>query len=192
VGVRHWLWASHHVDSRYASRAGWLLLLLAVPFLSFSLVDFRLKDQSANRYVNALSGNGVYEFFAAAYNNELDYATFYHSLPLDEAFARLRRQLPTEHAKLASNDPRDLTRIVSYPQPEKHLNVILVSVESLSARFMTRFGNRHGLTPNLDALARQGLLFTNLYANGTRTVRGSKRLRFLCRPPLANHRQASQ
>jgi len=175
-GIRHWLWASHHVESRYASRAGWLLVLLAVPLLSFSLVDFRLKDQSANRYVNSLSGNGIYEFFAAAYNNELDYATFYHSLPVDQAFARLREQLPTRHARLVSNDARDLTRVVSYAQPEKHLNVIMISVESLSASFMTRFGSRHGITPRLDALARDSLLFTNLYATGTRTVRGLEAL----------------
>ena len=175
-GVRHWLWASHHVESHYSSRTGWLLLLLAVPLLSFSLVDFRLKDLSTNRYVNSLSGNGVYEFFAAAYNNELDYATFYYSLPLDQAFARLREQLPTEHARLASNDPHDLTRIVSYPKPEKRLNVIMVSVESLSASFMTRFGNQKGLTPKLDGLAKQGLLFTNFFANGTRTVRGLEAL----------------
>lgn len=175
-GVRHWLWASHHVESRYSGRAGWLLLLLAAPLLSFSFVDFRLKDQSANRYVNALSGNGIYEFFAAAYNNELDFATFYHSLPIDQAFARVREQLPTRHSRLASKDARDLTRIVSYPGPEKRLNVILISVESLSASFMTRFGNRKGITPRLDALAKQSLLFTNLYATGTRTVRGLEAL----------------
>lgn len=175
-GIRHWLWASHHVESHYTGRAGWLLLLLILPFLAFSLVDFRLKEQSANRYVNALSGNGVYEFFAAAYNNELDYATFYYSLPLDRVFARLREQLPTRHARLARDDPRDLTRIVSYPGAEKRLNVIMVSVESLSAEFMTRFGNKKGITPKLDALARQGLLFTNLYATGTRTVRGLEAL----------------
>ena len=181
-GIRHWLWASHHVESHYTGRAGWLLLLLILPFLAFSLVDFRLKEQSANRYVNALSGNGVYEFFAAAYNNELDYAAFYYSLPLDQALARLREQLPTRHARLARDDPRDLTRIVSYPGAEMRLNVIMVSVESLSAEFMTRFGNGKGITPKLDALARQGLLFTNLYATGTRTVRGLEALA-LAAPP---------
>ena len=137
-----------------------------MPLLSFSLVDFRLKEQSANRYVNALSGNGVYEFFAAAYNNELDYDTFYYSLPDDKAFALLRARLPTPHAALASADPRDLTRIVRYPGPERRLNVVLVSVESFSADFMTRFGNTQGITPRLDALAAQGLLLTEPLRHG--------------------------
>jgi len=175
-GIRRWLWASHHVESHYTGRAVWLLFLLTVPALAFALVDFRLKEQSANRYVNALSGNGIYEFFAAAYNNELDYATFYYSLPLDQAMVRLRAQLATPHAQLASADPHDLTRIVAYPGAEKRLNVILISVESLSAEFMSRFGNRRNITPRLDALAQQGLLFTNLYATGTRTVRGLEAL----------------
>ena len=174
--ARHWLWASHHVESHYTGRAGWLVLLLTLPFLAFSMVDFRLKEQSSNPYVNALSGNGVYEFFAAAYNNELDYASFYYALPLDQALARLRAQLPTRHARLASDDPRDLTRIVSYPGAEKRLNVIMIMVESLSSDFLTRFGNSSGVTPRLDALSRQGLLFTNLYATGTRTVRGLEAL----------------
>ncbi|QNM94743.1 LTA synthase family protein [Chitinimonas koreensis] len=174
--LRHALWASLEAPSRYGQRLGWLLLLLALPLLAFEGVDSRMKDRSDNRYVNALAGNGVYEFFAAAYNNELDYATFYRALPLDEAFARLRRQLPTPHARLASAAPRDLTRIVAYPGAEKRLNVVLISVESLSAEFMSRFGNHQGLTPRLDRLAAQGLLLTNLYANGTRTVRGLEAL----------------
>jgi phosphoglycerol transferase MdoB-like AlkP superfamily enzyme len=47
-----------------------------------------------------------------------------------------------------------------------------VVMESMSADYMGIFGNAQGLTPNLDRLAREGLLFSNLYATGTRTVRG--------------------
>ncbi|WP_374537656.1 LTA synthase family protein [Chitinimonas taiwanensis] len=176
LALRHAWWASLQVPSHYRGRAPWLLVLCALPLLSFYTVDARQKALSDNRYVNALSGNGVYEFFAAAYNNELDYPSFYRTLPLDQAFARLRRQLPTPHSPLASTNPHDLTRLVAYPEPEQHLNVLLISVESLSADFMARFGNSQGLTPNLDSLARQGLLFTRLYANGTRTVRGLESL----------------
>jgi phosphoglycerol transferase MdoB-like AlkP superfamily enzyme len=50
--------------------------------------------------------------------------------------------------------------------------VVLILVESLSARFLGAFGNPDGLTPNLDRLAHEGMLFTDLRATGTRTVRG--------------------
>ncbi|MCK7574806.1 MAG: sulfatase-like hydrolase/transferase [Chromatiales bacterium] len=45
------------------------------------------------------------------------------------------------------------------------------------------FGNTEGLTPRLDALAKEGLLFTQLYATGTRTVRGLEALS-LGTPPI--------
>ena len=48
----------------------------------------------------------------------------------------------------------------------------MITVESLSAQFLGSFGNTQNLTPRLDELAHQGLLFTRLYATGTRTVRG--------------------
>jgi phosphoglycerol transferase MdoB-like AlkP superfamily enzyme len=70
--------------------------------------------------------------------------------------------------------------------PEKRLNVVLISVESLSAEYLGSFGNARGLTPNLDRLADAGLLFTRLYATGTRTVRGLEALA-LSLPPTPGH-----
>ena len=61
--------------------------------------------------------------------------------------------------------------------------MVLISVESLSASFLGTFGDGKGLTPRLDALARDGLLFTRLYATGTRTVRGLEALS-LGTPPI--------
>ena len=53
---------------------------------------------------------------------------------------------------------------------------MLVSIESLSASFMAHFGNNEHLTPVLDKIADEGLLFSHLYATGTRTVRGLEAL----------------
>ncbi len=69
---------------------------------------------------------------------------------------------------------------------EKRLNVVLISVESLSAEFLTPFGNRHGITPNLDRLATAGMLFTHVYATGTRTVRGLEALTLSIPPTPGN------
>jgi phosphoglycerol transferase MdoB-like AlkP superfamily enzyme len=49
-------------------------------------------------------------------------------------------------------------------------------MESMSAEFMETFGNNQGITPNLDRLGKEGMLFTRLYATGTRTVRGLEAL----------------
>ena len=75
------------------------------------------------------------------------------------------------------------TRHIPAEGPEKRLNLIVVVEESLSAEYLGSFGNKENLTPNLDRLAGQSLLFTNLYATGTRTVRGLEALT-LSIPPL--------
>ncbi|NLR74742.1 LTA synthase family protein [Leeia aquatica] len=168
--------------SRWQARTGVAALLLLLPVLSYWLVDYKQKDLSSNTVVNQLSGNGIYEFFAANRNNELDYATFYASEPDEKVLRRLRTLLKTPESTFISEDPRQLARTVRYPGPEKRMNVVLISVESLSADFMASFGNTQGITPQLDALAKQSLMYTNLYASGTRTVRGLEALS-LALPP---------
>jgi phosphoglycerol transferase MdoB-like AlkP superfamily enzyme len=49
---------------------------------------------------------------------------------------------------------------------------VLIEMESMSASFMRSYGSQKMITPHLDALLKQGVWFTHLYATGTRTVRG--------------------
>ncbi len=63
-------------------------------------------------------------------------------------------------------------------------NIVVIAVESLSADFLTAYGNEDGLTPNLDTLIGKSLVFDNLYAAGNRSVRGLEALT-LCLPPSA-------
>lgn len=56
------------------------------------------------------------------------------------------------------------------------MNVVLVSVESLSADFSGTYGRKDSLTPRLDALTTDSLLLADLWATGTRTVRGLEAL----------------
>jgi phosphoglycerol transferase MdoB-like AlkP superfamily enzyme len=82
-----------------------------------------------------------------------------------------------------SDSLTDLRREIRDSLPEKKMNVVLISVESLSASFMKAFGNTNNITPQLDSLADKSLFFTNMYAAGTRTVRGLEALT-LSIPPL--------
>lgn len=50
--------------------------------------------------------------------------------------------------------------------------MVLVTIESLSAKYLGSFGDSRGLTPNLDELRKHSLVFTHFYATGTRTDRG--------------------
>ena len=159
-------------DSRFGQRSlvvlGWLVLTVVTAFT----VNSGLKDRRQNTYVNSLAGNGIYEFVAAFRAGSLDVHRFYRTLPDEQAYAIVRKMLKTPNATWVSDDPHDLTREIHAVGPEQHLNVVLITVESLSAGYLGVFGNPKGLTPNLDRLAGQSLFFDNLYANGTRTVRG--------------------
>ena len=53
----------------------------------------------------------------------------------------------------------------------KPKNIVIVLEESLGAQFVGTLGGKP-LTPNFDRLAKEGWLFENLYATGTRSVRG--------------------
>ena len=163
-------------DSPRPSRLAWGAALLAAPLVATAALSDRDREIATNRYVQELAGNGPYAFFAAVRSSEIDFAKLYAGIDEREALARLRELLTTPDAKFVSDDPRDLRRQVTHHGPEKRLNVVLVSVESLSAEYLGVFGNRQGITPNLDRLAGEGLLFTELYATGTRTVRGLEAL----------------
>jgi len=168
-------------------RLGRLLIFLLLPVLSFYAVDARYKEFTDQTQATQLAGNGHYEFWHAFRTNEIDYAQFYRTEPLERAYKLLRAEFTqvgpqrfTDRAKLA------IERDIAGHGPEKHLNVVLISVESLSAEFLGSFGNTQKITPNLDRLAAGGMLFTRLYATGTRTVRGLEALTLSIPPTPGN------
>ncbi|MFS8064366.1 MAG: LTA synthase family protein [Luteimonas sp.] len=181
LGFR-WLAPASGDDTPFGRRTLVTLGWLVASVLGTWLVSADMKDRSENEYVNELAGNGTYQFFAAFRSAELDYDAFYRSLPAKEAFAGLRPLLKTPDAAFVNDDPFDITRAITAHRPERKLNVVLISVESLSASYLTQFGSTSNITPELDKLGGQSLMFTNLYATGTRTVRGLEALS-LSAPP---------
>lgn len=155
--------------------------LLAIVFI-FAAFSNKYHRFSNNEYVNELAGNGLYELFSAYRHNEIDYDQFYKRESDQEAFQKVRQLLKTPEAEFTSSEPLSIERKITNAGPEKRLNVVMISVESFSADFMEHFGNTEGITPFLDSISDHSLLFTNLYATGTRTVRGLEALS-LCIPP---------
>src|SRR5690606_29064098 len=147
---------------------------LALSLLGGWLVTGDMKDRTANTYVNELAGNGIYQFFAAYRSASLDYPRYYRTVPIDEAWAQVRAQVATPDATFFG--PTGIARHIHNPAPEQRMNVVLVSVESLSADFSGTYGRKDSLTPRLDALTTDSLLLADLWATGTRTVRGLEAL----------------
>lgn len=125
-----------------------------------------------NAYQHELASNGPYQFFAAFRNNELDYTQFYPQLPEATAATALREEVSEANARFVDTDPMGVRRQIDNPGQPRKLNLILVTIESLSAKYMGSEGDARNLTPNLDALRKQSLYFSQFYATGTRTTRG--------------------
>jgi len=155
--------------SGFAGVAG----LVSLATLSAALLgqDFP-RSLGGNAYQSELASNGPFQFFAAFRNNELDYRQFYATLPETQVAGLLREEVGEPNARFVGSDPQDIRRVIDNPGTPRRLNVILVTIESLSAKYLGSFGDKHGLTPNLDKLRGQSLAFSNFYATGTRTDRG--------------------
>lgn len=130
------------------------------------------RSSGGNAYQHELASNGPYQFFAAFRNNELDYTQFYPQLPEATAATALREEVSEANARFVDTDPMGVRRQIDNPGQPRKLNLILVTIESLSAKYMGSEGDARNLTPNLDALRKQSLYFSQFYATGTRTTRG--------------------
>jgi phosphoglycerol transferase MdoB-like AlkP superfamily enzyme len=149
--------------------AGLVTMLSAV----FFLVDQDTpRGQGGNAYQHELASNGPYQFFAAFRNNELDYIQFYGSLPAADIGRIMRAELKGPGADFVGQDPLDIRRTIDNAGVLRKPNIILVTIESLSAKYLGSNGDKRNLTPNLDELREHSLYFNNFYATGTRTDRG--------------------
>jgi phosphoglycerol transferase MdoB-like AlkP superfamily enzyme len=130
-------------------------------------------EWSKNRYNAEISKSGIYSFFAAFRNNQMKYEDFYTSIDNKEAFGMIRNKLKESNSTFTSNG-FSIHRIVkdSSTVVPAQKNVVFILVESLSGSFMKELGNQNNITPFLDSLAQKSIFFNNLYATGTRTVRG--------------------
>ena len=139
-------------------------------------------EWSSNRYNSEISKSGIYSFFAAFRNNQMKYTEFYSSIDNDAAFQIVRHKLSNSNAAFV-RQKHSIHRTITDSLPSsQHKNVVFILVESLSGSFMREFGNKQNITPFLDSLTNKSIFFNNLYATGTRTVRGMEAMT-LCIPP---------
>lgn len=174
LGIRRWNFAQAGCQRlRWVAPAYIVAVAICCWWLHFAYWNLK----SSNAFVTELQENGCYDFTEAFRANRLDYAKFYQMLPQQQALA-LKQQLCGQD----STGVRSLR--YGSQRPETRRNIVLIMVESLSASYMQRYGNTDSLTPNLDALAQQSLVFDSLYATGNRSVRGLEAVT-LSLPPSA-------
>lgn len=128
---------------------------------------------TSDALVNSLVISSTYSVLYAIYNlkHEAHSSQMYGKLPLDQMLQRNldwpwlnsyqfnNSNYPTAHWQQA---------VVKRAKP---LNLVIVLQESLGATFVQSLGGLP-VTPELEKLKQQGLWFEQLYATGTRSVRG--------------------
>ncbi|HEY6864580.1 MAG TPA: LTA synthase family protein [Burkholderiales bacterium] len=176
AGLAPSIWRRIGRDATRGARLGPAGAVAAAAALAIAFVSTSARTDPGGDTARELGGNGIYQFFAAFRANSLDFPVFYATRPEAEASAFVRTRLTAAGERWPARPESSVERLVIDKAPEKRLNVVLVSEESLGAEFLGTFGNPRGLTPRLDALARESLLFTNVYATGNRTVRGLEAL----------------
>lgn len=162
---------------------------LAIVVFSLFFLNNDTSSVSENRYNNEISKAGIFSFFSAFRNNHLKYDEHYETIPVEQAFYEVRAELQDSKTIFDQQFKNPLRRTILAPspsQPEQKPNIIFVMMESMSASFMQEQYNEKPITPILNELARNSIYFSNMFANGTRTVRGMEAVTLSIPPTPGN------
>jgi phosphoglycerol transferase MdoB-like AlkP superfamily enzyme len=165
-------------DWSWRSRALCFPLMLVVMFigarstLGHRPANLSTASFSHNHLANELAVSSTYSLLNAIYMTLHEVGSqMYGNMDWLEVQARVARY--TMHSPAISpNGLMPVSHIQGATTARKRQpNLVILVVESLGAGFVGKLGGLP-LTPNLDRLSEEGLWFSQLYATGTRTVRG--------------------
>ena len=188
--LRRRIWqAGTAPDGTWRRRLAVSAVLLLLPVASLLIGDGP-RDMLAASTSRELAENGSYEFVRAFRSNDLDFHTFYSTIDPDDAREEMRHEFAEAKTTAVFVEDADrnnpVKRRITAPGPFQPLNVVLVTMESFGAELTESLGGRKGLSPNLDRLGREGMVFTQMYATGTRTVRGLEAISISIPPTPGN------
>ncbi|MDP2076906.1 MAG: LTA synthase family protein [Sulfuricurvum sp.] len=126
---------------------------------------------SCNRMANEISKNSLYSIGYAyySYNKESNkLIQTYGKINLAQAYQRVSKRL---NIPLGSELPFNRLEPTHFHSSQPK-NLVIFVQESLGAQFVGFSGGDANITPNLEKLSHEGLVFTNLFSNGTRSIRG--------------------
>ena len=137
---------------------------------------------SQNEFVNQLTLNGFFSLSQAmrdAVSRGRESAIWMKGPPIEEARAVVRAMVMAPGQKLLSEADHSVLRSgTTAGAPHlvaaqgRRINVVVVMMESFSARYSGSCGAPESFTPAFDALARGGMLYTRALSNGSHTHQG--------------------
>jgi phosphoglycerol transferase MdoB-like AlkP superfamily enzyme len=128
---------------------------------------------SSDLLVNDLTLSSLYNVLYALYSSNRYESSVraYGRMPLDQTVREVREDMAMGSDKFVSREIPTLHKSDWIEKTAAPMNLVIILEESLGAEFVGALGGTP-VTPELDKLAKQGIWFNNLYATGTRSVRG--------------------
>jgi phosphoglycerol transferase MdoB-like AlkP superfamily enzyme len=156
----------------------WPMLLIVLSVMVRSSIQHRPANLAtfafcSDAMVNSLVANSTFSVLTAVYGltHESESSSMYGDMSSAEMVRRVRAGMGVPLADFTSERFPTLHRQIASVRREQPLNLVIVLEESLGAGFVKQLGGIP-ITPNIDRLAEQGIWFDQLYATGTRSVRG--------------------
>ncbi len=154
------------------------IIILLYTFLIRSTFDHRPANPSSVAFssdplVNMLPLSSLYSVLYSIYETRHEDTGKhpYGELQADIAINIVKQAMHVNKTDFINEKIPTLHTQRAYIQRKKSLNLVIILEESLGADYVGALGGKE-ITPELDKLANQGIWFENLYATGTRSVRG--------------------
>jgi phosphoglycerol transferase MdoB-like AlkP superfamily enzyme len=168
---------SRSVDFRMALLVAPVFLVLCTAMIRSTLdhrpVNPSTAALSSDPLANDLSLSSAYTVLYAAYESRLESegGFRYGDMGETEVVSAVRESMMLPEADFVDEQLPTLHHQAATAHPATPRNLVIILEESLGAEYVGSMGGPP-LTPRLDQLRNDGIWFENLYATGTRSVRG--------------------
>ena len=170
---------SKALDTSYIKRIALFLPISLILFIgirsSFGHRPANTSDAmyTTNRMVNEITKNSLYNIVYAIYTNHRHGSKHiikqYGKMDTKEAISRVQNKLNIHH----TDKDFPMTRLEkTHFKNKKSKNLVIFVQESMGYQFVNAVGGEKGITTNFNSLSKDGILFKDLYSNGTRSIRG--------------------
>ena len=163
------LFPSTPVHRRLGGTIGILLVggILFIPIrggITTSTANVGMVYFSKNQFLNHAAINPTFSLIASI-SKQQDFAAQFNFFPEEERQERYATL--TQYNDSLTNNAEKI-KLLTTDRP----NILIILLESFTANAIEAVGGEAGITPNLNKLSKEGITFTNMYANSFRTDRG--------------------
>ena len=172
--IQKGIWKRMKLPYRRLSVSGVMLLLTGLLFIpirggfTVSTMNTGKVYFSSNQRLNHAAINPAFSLMESL-SKQKDFGKQYRFMEAAQADELIKNLVDPSVLDSTAMVPDTLrTTLFKTERP----NVIFVILESFSSRLMTTLGGEPDVAVQIDSLAKEGVLFTNFYANSFRTDRG--------------------